>query len=472
MKMAWGRRLGAACVAGLLLAGLAGCGGAPVEALSSPEARSASASLLAASNPTQADIDRVLELLEAQGLGPEGAGGPPEDSPRLRRPITADFLHWACGEIAADFAARLAAALEAEPFREEIFYELFGISLLVLNDLFTGIWDYGGNIHRTASARGGQATLAFTGDVNLADDWENMVALAQLPGGIAQAITPPLMARLRAADLLLVNNEFCFSSRGSAMPGKQYTFRAAPANVALLKTMGVDIVSLGNNHVFDYGEEAFADTLDTLAGAGIPYVGAGRNLQEAQLAQYFLVGGLKVAYVAASRAEKHILTPEATAEAPGVLRCYDPALFLEAVEEAAQNADIVVAYPHWGTENSTRLEEAQVELGRALIDAGAHLVVGAHPHVLQGIEFYKGCGVVYSLGNFWFNTDTGDTAFLEVALEGPGQLSLRMVPCRQAGGLTWLLEEEAEVQRVLDYLASLSAGVAVGAEGTLAEKAA
>lgn len=136
---------------------------------------------------------------------------------------------------------------------------------------------------------------------------------------------------MRSADVLLCNNEFSISDRGSPMPGKRFTFRAKTDNVSMWHQLGADIVGLANNHCFDYGEEAFIDTLDTLTEAGIPYVGAGRNIREAMEPRFFLAGGMKIGYIACTRAEKHILTPGAGENSPGVLCCYEPELAEQAI---------------------------------------------------------------------------------------------------------------------------------------------
>lgn len=380
------------------------------------------------------------------------------------RPVTREFLLWGNEVVCPDFTEQLVQAAKSNGYSDELFYDLFGQTLHTLYSQYTG--ETAANIH-TIEGAGQNVVLAFTGDINFSDTWENMQVLYAQPNGLADCISAPLMERMRAADILLVNNEFPYSARGEKMPGKQYTFRANPEHAAMLTQMGVDIVSLGNNHVFDYGKDAFFDTLQTLADHGISYVGAGKNLQEAMQPQYFIAGGIKIAYVAASRAEKYILTPEATESTPGVLRTYGPALFLQAVEEAKQNADLVVAYPHWGTENTSKLEDAQIELARLLIDAGADMVVGAHPHCLQGLSFYNGKPIAYSLGNFWFNTDTVDTALLEVEIASPTSFTLRILPCLQRGGKTSLLEGQ-EAQRILTQLQSYSPNVVIHADGTVA----
>lgn len=383
------------------------------------------------------------------------------------RDITPEFLQWGCQAVSASFVQQLADELLVQPYSDKLFYQLFGQTLFVLYDHYTGAVNSDPYVH-IMDTDGEPVTLAFTGDINFADDWETMQVLRGMPDGLDSCLSANLLERMQAADILLVNNEFCYSTRGAPLPGKLYTFRANPENVQLLQAMGADIVSLANNHVYDYGPEAFEDTLATLLGADIPYVGAGKNIQEAMQAQYFIAGGIKIAYVAASRAEKYIMTPEATSSEPGVLRTYDPALFLQAVQTAKQNADVVIAYPHWGTENTHVLEEAQVELGHMLIDAGASLVIGAHPHCLQGLEYYNGAAVAYSLGNFWFNTATGDTALLEVTLQSPEDISLQILPCLQKGGVTTLVSDPAEQLRIFSHLQEISGGaVTIDHTGTV-----
>lgn len=313
----------------------------------------------------------------------------------------------------------------------------------------------------------GPVTLAFAGDICLADDWENMTVLRQKGGALADCITGGLLERMKAADITYINNEFTFSGRGEPLANKYYTFRSSPSNVSLLTEMGVDIVSLANNHVYDYGPDAFSDTLDTLDGAGIAHVGAGLDIAAASEPYYFEINGMRIAFVAATRAEKYILTPEAADDRSGVLRTYDPARFIAAIAAADENADFVIACPHWGTENTAVLEQAQTEQARMYIDAGADAVVGSHTHCLQGIEFYKGSPIVYSLGNFWFNYEDGDTALLEMTV-ADGSLSVSLVPCLQKGGVT-STAAGAEAVRILEYIESISGGIEIDEAGKVTE---
>ena len=315
-------------------------------------------------------------------------------------------------------------------------------------------------------------TLCFAGDVSLADDAVTTAQWEKNGRDLSKCISPELLRIMQEADLTCVNNEFTFSERGKPMAGKAYTFRAKPERVSLLQEMGVDLALLANNHVFDYGKESLLDTLATLEGAGIAYFGAGHNLEEAMAPYYIELDGITVAFVAASRAEKNKMTPQATETEPGILRCYDTELFLKTIREADANADYVVACVHWGTEYSTVLEEVQVTTGKQYLDAGADAIIGSHSHCLQGMEFYDGKPVIYSLGNFWFNRKSLDTMLLLLHITGTKnnpQTEVKIVPAIQENYCTTILTEEEEKIDLYDFLEDISINVEIDADGVVKE---
>ena len=316
-------------------------------------------------------------------------------------------------------------------------------------------------------------TICFSGDISLADtavtnkQWENS------ENDLSKCISPELLEIMNAADVMCVNNEFTFSTRGEPMEGKAYTFRANPERVSLLLEMGVDLALLANNHVFDYGKESILDTFDTLESAGIAYFGAGKNLSEAMQPYYVEIDGITIAFVAASRAEKYKMTPQATETEPGILRCYDTELFLEVIKEADANADIVLACVHWGTEYSTVLEEVQLTTGKLYLDAGADAIIGSHSHCLQGMEFYDGKPIVYSLGNFWFNHRDLDTMLVEIRITGERenpQLEVVVIPALQKNYKTTILTEQKDKEELYEYLESISINVEISENGIVKEQ--
>ncbi len=316
-------------------------------------------------------------------------------------------------------------------------------------------------------------TLCFAGDISLADDAVTTAKLEANGNDLSQCISKELLKIMNDADVMCVNNEFVYSTKGSPLPGKMYTFRANPDRVSLLDEMGVDIALLANNHVYDFGEVSMLDTLDTLKEAGVKYFGAGKNLEEAMKPVYFEIDGKTIAYVAASRAEKNKMTPQATEDSAGILRCYDPTLFLEVIKEADANADFVIANVHWGTEYSTVLEEAQLVTGKQYIDAGADVIIGSHSHCLQGMEYYKGKPIIYSLGNYWFNNKTLDSMLLQLHFEGDSnsqKLVVSVVPAIQSNCMVKIVTDKDEQERIYSHLEKISINVDIDGNGIVTEK--
>lgn len=315
-------------------------------------------------------------------------------------------------------------------------------------------------------------TLAFAGDMNMDESWPTTKFLNRQNNDIYACISGDLIQEMQNADIFMPNNEFTYSLRGAKTPGKMYTFRANPDRVKVMQELGTDIVLLANNHCHDYGADSLYDTLDTLEQAGIYYVGAGRNLQDAMTPFYFIYHDLVIAYVAASNAEMYRLTPQATATTPGILRCYDPSLFLEEIRVAKQNADIVIASIHWGKEGSNHVVPAQQQLGHQMIEAGADAIIGSHPHVLQGIEFYQGKPIMYSLGNFWFNAQTLYTCLYELEIDTQTRTidRVRFIPAVQQNCTTVKATDAAKQREIYQFEEKLSFDVKIDDEGYVMPK--
>ena len=320
-------------------------------------------------------------------------------------------------------------------------------------------------------------TLGFAGDVCFADNYIPMQHLAALGStDLADGIDQRFIDLMRSQDVMWINNEFVYSDRGSALAGKAWTFRGATENVKYLEDLGCDVAGLANNHVFDYGEQSFLDTMDTLTQANIPYVGAGRNEAEAYDPVIVEVEGLKVAYVAASCAEYTIYTLEATADSPGIAWCYDDGKFLDEIRRARTQADVVIALPHWGTEHSTVLTDKQVSSAAAYLDAGADVVIGCHAHNLQGISYHDGKPILYNLGNFWFDDYDIDTMVAQIVIsgerlggaeiEGSRKIEVILYPGRQKDVFTAWAEGD-EKNRIFRELEEISEGIVIGENGRI-----
>ena len=320
---------------------------------------------------------------------------------------------------------------------------------------------------KSSGPENGDITIGFTGDINFDETWSVMKHMRRKGKEIAGCIDPRLIKKMRGYDYMVVNNEFSISDRGKPMAGKAYTFRSPRRNVKLLKQLGVDAVSLANNHVYDYGKQAFLDTMSTLEKNGIKYTGGGKNSSEARKPVYFQCKGKTIAVIAATRAEKYVLTPAAGKNSPGVFRTYDDTQYCRAIKKAKKKADVVIAFVHWGTEYSTKLEDAQKTQAKDYINAGADVIVGAHTHCLQGVGSYKGKPIFYSLGNYWFNEKTLYTTLLQLTIKENGKIRARMIPCRQSGKETHMLTKKKKVRKFVNYVNGISVNAKIGAKGIL-----
>lgn len=322
-------------------------------------------------------------------------------------------------------------------------------------------------IHAIDGANTEEVTLIFGGDIGFDDNYSIMSTYHNRGDSIEQGFSKELIAYMREADICMLNNEFPYTTRGEPLPNKAYTFRSRPENVRILNELGVDLVSLANNHASDFGEVSLLDSLKTLKQAGIAYVGAGENFADASHPVYYIVNDIKIAIVAATQVEQLPVpdTKPAGETTPGVLRCYHDDRIYDVLAEAKANSDFVVFFVHWGSESTTELHWAQTDFAPKYIDAGADVIIGAHPHVLQEIDIVNGKPVAYSLGNFWFNSKAKDTGMIELKINKSGLQSFRFVPCIQADCKTSLVNGE-EKNRIIQYMNSLSGGK-LDAEGYL-----
>ena len=207
---------------------------------------------------------------------------------------------------------------------------------------------------------------------------------------------------LRQADVVFGNLEGPLTDAGQGAPDKPYVFRSPPAKVApALATAGFTVMSLANNHTMDYGVEGLKQTIAALDEARIQHVGAGMNLQEARRPAFVTSADYTLGFLAYS-----LTFPEsfwAQGQRPGTAFGHVSHIRAD-VAAAREQADVVVVSFHWGREATTELRDYQSQLAHAAIDSGATVVLGHHPHILQGIEHYKHGIIFYSLGNFVFGS--------------------------------------------------------------------
>ncbi|WP_088318397.1 CapA family protein [Kineosporia sp. R_H_3] len=270
-----------------------------------------------------------------------------------------------------------------------------------------------------------RTTLAFAGDVHFANQVADV--LDDPRTGLAE-----LRPYLAPADLAMVNLETAITTRGREMP-KQFHFRAPATAFDALAAAGVDVVTLANNHAVDYGEVGLRDTLAAREKAPIPAVGLGRDAADAYAPAILDVDGAKVAVLGATQVPDWTLaTWPARSDRAGVAAASDPARLAAAVRAARKKADVVVVYLHWGTDYTTCPNALQKRTARALADAGADVVVGAHAHRVQGAGWLGDTYVSYGLGNFvwWRRNSVADatTGVLTLGVEGRRVVSARWTP--------------------------------------------
>ena len=249
------------------------------------------------------------------------------------------------------------------------------------------------------------------------------------------------------------------------MEDKQFTFCCDPKYVKALNEMGVDIVSLANNHTLDYGRDALSDTFTTLDGAGILYAGAGETKERAYELQMIEKNGKKFGFLAASRVvpESNWKVEERT---PGMLTAYDDTKLVQLIKEARNGCDFLSVYIHWGVEYDAYPQDYQTKIATDCFNAGADLILGAHTHCLQGISYISGKPVFYSLGNFVFGQNIDKTVAVKVQVSSDGTVSYGLLPVYAAGGTTKLMDTNS-ASALYQYMTQISDGVTIGADGKI-----
>ncbi|SRR6056297_1033 len=261
------------------------------------------------------------------------------------------------------------------------------------------------------------------------------------------------------SDVLFGNLECSLSERGEKLLGKGIWLRASPDKAEILKDAGFSVLSLANNHILDYGNDALYDTLDFLDDMEIGHVGAGKNIGEARKPEIFTKGDVSIGFLAYNEFSYYFWSYEekrqfaARENVPGTAPM-DLAPMLEDIEKLKGEVELVAVSLHWGTEESNMETKEQREIAHAMIDGGADIIIGHHPHVIQGVEIYRGRPIIYSLGNYIFdqndeNNKQGMAAEIEISDGEMKSISLhplyvkdKRAPIVPEGGkLTGMLEK-------------------------------
>ena len=356
---------------------------------------------------------------------------------------------------------------------EKDIYDAVGSTMHVLKDQYEGKLEDAdtakeNHIYLKDGAKSGEVQISAAGDICLEEDGY-VLDYYNTVNDLKQCISSEILDKTNSADLFFLNHEYAISDRGTPLEDKYYVFRAKPERMSILKDLGTDIVSLANNHVYDYGADALNDTADLLDEAEIAYVGGGRNKEEAEQPAYYIINGIKIGFVAASEGEIYRFTPAATDTTPGIMECYDATEYNKVIAQAASECDYLIAYVHWGTEDDNQYTEQQTTHGKEFLASGADIVIGGHPHVLQGIEYTDDGPIVYSLGDFWFNDETKYTGLLNLNITVDGLQEMSFTPCLQSDYKTQYLTDTDEQRNLYDRLEALSPNISVDDNGVITE---
>lgn len=320
-----------------------------------------------------------------------------------------------------------------------------------------------GALPKPYSEGGPRVKMAFVGDVIFASTVETLLK----KNGYDYPY-PDLLDELAKPDITAANLETPVTLKGSEQK-KEYTYRSHPDALAAFKAAGFDVVNLANNHIMDYGTEGLLDTLSYLDKAGILRTGAGVDDQEAYKPAIIEKNGIKVAFLGFSH---KVPDPswKAGRNKPGTTQLYDPKQAMDAIALAKKNADLVVVMAHWGIERDDKPQDIHRKMAKSFIDAGADLIIGTHPHVLQSLEAYKGKWIAYSLGNFLFTTNdfapSWETVVFQADCSKSGACSISLVPVLNKFARPVKMDPAAS-KALFDRLTSISYGVRVDETGNV-----
>jgi len=297
-------------------------------------------------------------------------------------------------------------------------------------------------------------SLLTVGDINLGRQTGQKIL-----GGDTNYPFSNISPKLNQPDITFGNLESQLADLGgeTQSPTNEYQFAGPPAGADSLKNAGIDIVSIANNHMWDYGRDRLFETIDNLDGVGVKYVGATKD--SATLYQPVIMNAQqqKVAFFAVT----NLLNGYEKSGATEYVAWADADKLISAIEQVKPQVDWIVVSIHWGSEYVDHPSQAQIELGHKLIDAGVNVVIGHHSHVPQGVEEYNGGVILYSLGNFAFWQPmtywTQHSFIAQIKLSPTRRVEYNPIAVN-AGWQPSLATDEVEV-KILQYIAQLSAAL-------------
>lgn len=408
-----------------------------------PEGSPSSAS---APDAPQTEPEETTEPADEQAVALAKAIGEADET------LTPAFLSYIADNCDAKALETVLEAMQTKDYDKEVWFTSTGNSFYALQALANGDVEKG--VVRDMKTEKDTIELGFTGKVNAAQS-----------GMAAATVSADLQKVLQGMDIQMIDSECAFSA-----DGKTAQFMADAKTAAVYKELGVDVATLGNARATGFGADALAQTLRALEENDVSHVGAGADVTEASKPASFLAGGRRIAFLGASDVLSWRGGKAATASSAGVFSLRNS---LDAVRNAVKAAkaenDYVFVYINAGIdENANWFDSDQDSWSKALIDAGADGVVGAHSSRMQGMEFYKGKLIVYGLGNFWFDGKDNETAVYKLTIGKDGKFTHTLIPCKRSESGVALCTSDADKASVRSRVSQFCGNVVVvGSDGTI-----
>lgn len=310
-------------------------------------------------------------------------------------------------------------------------------------------------------------TISFVGDFYASDQMQQNYEKS----GVLGVVSRKVLDTFRQSDLMVINHEYCATDLDDSYKAdfQRWIIRAPQSNEHFLTEMGVDLAMVSNNHMFDYSRQGFEDTLRGLNERGIKYVGAGFDYEDAAEPRILRASNKSVAFLASNDVITRVdWIAEGDKSGMNGLYMWSSTYteMIERIKEAKRSNDLVVVMLHFGIEKSNAKNDNQTMFAHACIDAGADIIIGSHPHVLQGIEYYNNGLIFYSLGNFLFSNYQSDTMMVTITLKQDNTYTAKILPCSSYMYYT----QDVAGEKVYNILNTYSVNAEVDEYGNVRQK--
>ena len=419
----------------------------------------------------KADISSTVSAIAAsyeEFLADVDADASKED----RKQDAKKFAEWLEKTYPKETAEKLQKKVKSDALKEADFYASYEKTLHVLSDEYQGYLkdDATAAQHQIYQKQGntvGQAEIALGGNLTLTEEGMTLGIYDQ-SGELKQMLSEELLNAMTQADVFFLNQECSISSEGEALEGKG-VLHANADRMKILEGLGADVVSLGNEHAADFGQDALKENLELLKNAKIAAVGAGADANQAKQPVYLIVNGIKIGFTAASGVEDTFDLAAGEGKA-GIQEYTDTKQYEDVIREAAANCDYLIVYDHEGKGDTNNVEAYQKEHAAAFLEAGADLVLGGHSDRLQGMEYINGKPVVYSMGSVLTDGTSRYAGILKLTIKPEGLEQMEIVPAMQTDEKTEYLDAKEEQKKMYDAVAALCPNAVIDENGVITEK--